>query len=346
MNTLCLKLLPLWVLFLLTGCNSDIFLDGDDLPEESRAVVAPGESASFSFSTDGLKEVNVTFGGEKYDCVKYLPSGDVFAAYKDVTDMSLFSTSSTQPFITRLTAENSDVSFEITGSETGRIELRSIENLLGEDAVCIVHLSYTYGRECLITFVLKSSLDEPPVYKAKELIYDTSLQTKTGTYNYNQYVLLNLTDNPCPHTYSVENLCKTVVTFQLSTGSDDGSRIEFGDYKALIPTFSGDEQRAYFYGRTVPLVIGSQYVAPDDASLVTANSFYKVYDVSVPAMMAVKAYVDVDKILISTYATLVTENSVSGREKTFVVRVDVSQAIGYKVEFKDEKLNYSYGDGN
>ena len=56
MNTLCLKLLPLWILLLLTGCNSDLFIDEVDFPEDSRTVVAPGESASFSFPTDSSQD--------------------------------------------------------------------------------------------------------------------------------------------------------------------------------------------------------------------------------------------------------------------------------------------------
>ena len=346
MNTLCLKLLPLWILLLLTGCNSDLFIDEVDFPEDSRTVVAPGESASFSFPTDGLREVKAMFFGAAYDCVKYLPSGDVFATYKDAKEMSLFDIRTSQPFIARLTAENSDVSFEITGSETGWIELRSIENLLGEDALCVVRLSYTYGREFQITFVMKSSLDEPPVLKVKELIYDTSIQTKTWSTHFEQNVLLNFTDHPVPSTYSVENLCRTIVTFQFSDLNYDESKIVFGDYKALIPTFSGAERRASFFDCRVPLKTGNQFVEPDDASLVTADSFYKVYDVSVPAMMMVTAYLDVDNILISTSATLVTENTVTGLEKRFVMNVHVSQAFGYKIEFKDEKFNYSYDDGN
>lgn len=63
-------------------------------------------------------------------------------------------------------------------------------------------------------------------------------------------------------------------------------------------------------------------------------------------MMVVTAYLDVDRILISTSATLVTENTVTGSEKRFVMSVHVSQAFGYKIEFKDEKFNYSYDDGN
>lgn len=199
MNTLCLKLLPLWILLLLTGCNSDLFIDEVDFPEDSRTVVAPGESASFSFPTDGLREVKAMFFGAAYDCVKYLPSGDVFATYKDAKEMSLFDARTSQPFITRLTAENSDVSFEITGSETGWIELRSIENVLGEDALCVVRLSYTYGREFQITFVMKSSLDEPPVLKVKELIMMLRFGPRQGViimYNLcwaTQRIILSLT---------------------------------------------------------------------------------------------------------------------------------------------------------
>lgn len=327
-------LLPVVFLFVMAGCNRDIFIDGEVVPADTEATVGVGETATFRFPTDGLIEVKADFY-EKYDCVKYLASGEVFARYTDVATMSLFDITSTQPFISRLTVENDNVGFEITGSPAGEISLTSLTNSLGEDAVCLVTISYSYGREFCIRFVMPST-EEPPVFKVKEMVYESNLRFTSGERHYEQLVLLNATQNPTEYTYSVSELCRIGVHFQLDTHGAVINGLDTDGYCVPIPTVSGAERKVGFYGMTVPFSVGSQYLPPDDSSLVKGESFYKVYSVSVPAMTGVYADVNCVEGVIYTNATLVTENMTTGKERIFTVNVTVLQTIEYKVEFKDK----------
>lgn len=131
MNNIVIRLLPLVMSVMLLGCNSDIFTDdspGPSHPTESNLDILVGTEAGFSFSVNGIMDVEVEFFSQRYDCVKYLPSGDVFASYTSVSDMMLYKSSSTQPFITRLTASSSDADFEILGDPTGHISVKSVRN--------------------------------------------------------------------------------------------------------------------------------------------------------------------------------------------------------------------------
>ncbi|MDE6429606.1 MAG: hypothetical protein K2K65_00350 [Duncaniella sp.] len=335
MNMAYMRWLLLVILVVITaGCNKDIFIDGEVVPADTEATVSVGETATFRFPTDGLIEVRADFY-DKYDCVKYLASGEVFASYTDVVTMSLFDITSSQPFIPRLTAESDNVSFEITGSPSGEISLTSLTNSLGEDALCLVTIRYRYGREFCIMFVMPST-EEPPMFKVKEMLYESNLRFTSGERHYEQLVLLNATQTPTEYSYSVSELCRTGVHFQLDTDGAVIKGLDTDGYCAPIPTVSGAERKVGFYGATVPFSIGSQYLPPDDSSLFEGESFYKVYNVSVPAMTGVYADVNCVEGVIDTYATLVTENMTTGKERIFTVRVTVLQTVKYGVEFKEK----------
>lgn len=328
------------ILLLTAGCNSDIFIEGEDFPDDSWVTVSVGETAYFNFPTDGLVEVRADFHG-KYNCVKYVSTGEVFATYRDVGWMSLYDASTTQPFITRLTAENDNVSFELTGSPNGDFAFTSKANTLGEDTRCSVTVSYNYGKAFCITFIMPST-GEPPVYKVKELIYDSPLKVSLGSRHYEQTVLLNATDNAVMDPYSVDKLCRLEVHFQLSTDLTVMKGLDTTGFEAPIPTYSGAQQQAALYGVKVPFVPGSQLLPPLDSSLIDGGSFYKVYEVNVPAMTGVYASVEADMVGIGTYAGLVAVNMTTGEERIFTVRVDVIQARAYTIEFKEDNTIFKY----
>lgn len=332
MNTLCVRLLPLvCVLILMIGCNNDIFIDEEPTISVDSLDIPDGGEATFEFPTRDLVSVEVVFD-YKFDCVKYLPSGDEFARYTLVSQMSLYDITSSQPFITRLTASNEDAALEIYGSPEGKIGIRSIRNIRG-DAVCgRIIVSYRY-KEINVDFSIASSFDEKPVLEAKRLVYREQTAFKSVDNNAMMTVRNNTTVENVQK-FTPADYCRMFVYIQQTTICP--YEIDYGEITIGIPTWDPSTERPAFIGATALLRPGTEVRAPMDYVLPDGQSFTTQFAMTTPPMTESTLKFTSTAIIMTTYATLYAVNPRSGREHELEIRVDVVQPVqfSYSVETK------------
>lgn len=335
MNTLCVRLLPLILLLLSAGCNSDIFIEDQDRPSVSRIEIPDGGEESVRFATDNLVSVEVFFDG-KFDCVKYLPLGDEFASYKGVRDMALYKATSSQPFITRLTARNDEADFEILGDASGRITVKSISNVRGEPVTGRIVIAYSYGREDEVEFSIESSFDEPSVLQAEKLVYTgqiLSLPSERET----SFTVSNYGASESRQIFEVAKYCRMLVYLQHADWN--GLKIDFNDVEAEIPTWDAAKKAPAFLGEKIKLGFRTDVLQAPDNVLPEGKSFTAEYEVVTPAMKSSKATLKWTEMDIWSSAKLVTVNPRNGRVHEIEVRLDVIQPIDYDFSVETTSLD-------
>lgn len=333
MKALCRGLVSLVCILTLAGCNSDVFIDSEPEVSESRLEIPDGGEASFTFPTGSLVSVNVYFD-DKFDCVKYLPSGEEFARYKQVSQMTLYDTSSSQPFITRLTASNPDADLEITGSAKGEITVKSISNIRGEAVTGRIVITYGY-YEATVTFEIASSVDGKPRLEARKLVYKGQVTYdahETGSkFTVNNYGTAENTQH-----FSPADFCKMMIYFQKISVVD--YEIDYGDITTEIPTWDPASMRPAFLGEKALLRIGTEQRPAPDYVLPEGDSFTKKFDLTAPPMMSAVLQFTQVEVLMTSYATLIAVNPISGREYEIDIRVDVLQPIKYSYTINTSPL--------
>lgn len=321
------------IVFALVGCNHDVYIDDSAGNSSEKLLEIPdGGEDTFRFSTEALVSVNITFD-DKFDCVKYLPSGDVYGKYSDMTSITLFDKRTTQPFITRLSVSNAEGSFDVTGSMSGDITVKSISNIRGVDICGTIELVYSYKTES-VAFRIGSSFSEPPVLKVRQIIYNQPLLTARSKKNNYQQVE-NRTDKVINETQMPGDYCQIYIHFFRKT---PGYPVDFDGMEVDIPTYDPILGDGGFCGVKTELKFAGEHISPLDNALPAGESFWKEVKVEVPAKTRVITIFEFSFIEIKALATLVAENPRNGAEVLIDIDLLVQQPIGYSVSFRSESL--------
>ncbi|MCM1076533.1 MAG: hypothetical protein NC411_04145 [Bacteroides sp.] len=333
----CINFLFVVLLIVATACNNDIFIDRepDPAPPSDRHLeIADGGEAAFVFPVKNIQAVEVDFFSQKYDCVKYLSSGEVFASYKSVSFMSLYDASATQPFISRLTVTNADVDFEIFGDPEGVISVKSIRNILGESVDGCFRLRYRDRTET-VTFSIASGYADKPVYQVKDLQYSDVLNLSIRDSDPTHSTVSNFGSSPAHYSFLPADHAPMFAIFQWQ--SDDN--IDCGDYEAEIPTYNPATEKAEYMGLRVRLCQAATKLLPMDYVLPDGMSFFTTYELEVPANTGLRTTFTLREAVIRTRAIMTAENTRNGTTKTYEIYIDIVQPISYTFSHEEFKLD-------
>lgn len=324
MNTLCVRLLPLILLLLSAGCNGDIFIENQDRPSVSEMNIPVGGEETVRFATANLLSVEVVFDA-KYDCVKYLPSGEEFASYRGVREMSLYDVTSSQPFITRLTAKNDEADFEILGDASGRVTVRYVDNVKGEPVTGRIVVKYPYSEE-VVGFSIASSFDDAPVLKATKLLYRNRISSRMRE-DQTMFTVSNYMSVESAQTFSVATHCRMLIYFYRESGFS--LKIDFDGLETEIPTWDAGKKAPAFLGGKAEVMDSPQILQAPDNVLPEGKSFATEYVITTPPMMKSVATLKWTNVDIETYATLIAVNPRNGKEHEMELKLVVVQPIDY-----------------
>ena len=178
----------LLVTTLLTGCNSDVFLDEPDLPFNTELTIeGDGGVAVCRIPVKALQHITLNMFASRNDATYYNSKGDVIDSDSPASDVSL------------IVCENSLRRFEIR-KDGSQLVITSISNTSKYESHDEIVLEYTFGCRCISLTILPGEQMrlESVDYNASPAINDDAM-TKIYRVGFENHSNMELTTTEYPY---------------------------------------------------------------------------------------------------------------------------------------------------
>ncbi|MCM1355876.1 MAG: hypothetical protein NC212_05685 [Staphylococcus sp.] len=324
------------LLLLSQGCNSDIFIEHGEAPSVTELEIPDGGEGTVTFPTDGLRKIQVYFDG-RYDCETYYADGSRGPSFSRVGSVDIYNASSSSVLPERMVVSNIDAEYEVSGSPSGYITIRSVRNTLGEDVVGSIKLEYDYRVET-VSYRIGSSYDGKVVYKAVEFRYTTPFEYRREPDRRDVMTISNYGGGAIHQSVSISDYFKMFVIMQANYAEP----IDFDGLEIEYPTYDPATGKPGLMGFKTRMGFRADILTAPDYPLADGKSFSEVYRVEVPGMTMAKVWLSGEFFRINTNGTLILVNPRTGEEFGINVYVSVQQPVDY--ELKTEITSLSNGN--
>lgn len=153
------------LLFPLSGCNDDVFVDGLPVEAVTATIEGDGGAAEFTVATKDLLNISIDYYGGSNSLYKYYDvNGKEVESDCPASDLSA------------IIYENILTHFEVV-KEGNRLKIISYENALGNDVYVSIRLTYTYTTE-----FIEINITQGRPLELVSVVYDDYIEVKDNAF--------------------------------------------------------------------------------------------------------------------------------------------------------------------